>query len=264
MTDPVVAAIIMALIGVFAGILTGLTGASGVMVVVPLTNFLLNFSVHESIGTSLMVDFIASLFISLTYHKYGNVDLRSGIWIAIGSILGAQLGTNFAVATPEVSLGRMFGIFLILMGAVMWKRGLNREVIAEKFGKLLKFRTKTQRVITALLVGFIIGIMTGIFGAGGGIMFLVTLIFVLNFPLHLAIGTSTLIMTITAGSGALGYALHRSIRPIAGLIIGLSAAYSGMRSAKFANRANERILAKIVGAIFILLGILMTTVHLLG
>ncbi|RLI17485.1 hypothetical protein DRO54_11445 [Candidatus Bathyarchaeota archaeon] len=106
-----------------------------------------------------------------------------------------------------------------------------------------------------MILGFIIGIISGIFGASGGITVLVTLIFVLNFPLHLAIGTSTLIMAITATSGALGYALHGNIRPIAGLIIGLSAACVGIGSAKFANEVSEKILAKAIGAIFILLEI---------
>ena len=247
--------ITMILIGVFAGMVTGLTGASGVMVVVPLVNLLLNFSVHESIGTSLMVDVIAPLLISLTYHKYGNVDLKSGIWIAIGSVLGAQLGANFAAKTPETGSGGAFGIFLVLMGVVVWKRGIDKEVIVKKFCRLVKFKTRTQRILTALFLGFIIGIVSGIFGAGGGIMVLVTLIFVLNFPLHLAIGTSTLIMAITATSGALGYALHGNIRPIAGLIIGLSAACVGVGAAKFANEVSEKILAKAIGAIFILLEI---------
>ena len=48
---------------------TGLTGVSGVMIVVPLVNLLLNFSVHKSIGTSLMVDVIAPLLISLMYER---------------------------------------------------------------------------------------------------------------------------------------------------------------------------------------------------
>ena len=61
--------ITMVLIGVFAGMVTGLTGASWVMIVVPLVNLLLNFSVHKSIGTSLMVDVIAPLLISLMYER---------------------------------------------------------------------------------------------------------------------------------------------------------------------------------------------------
>lgn len=230
--------------------------------VVPLVNLLLNFSVHESIGTSLMVDVIAPLAISHTYYKHGNVDLKSGIWIAIGSISGAQLGAIFATKTPEIGLGGAFGIFLILTGAVIWKRGSNREAIAKRFSKVVKFKTKIHRILTALILGFIVGIITGILGAGGGAMILLILVFVLNFPLHLAIGTSTLIMAITVGSGVLGYALHGSIKPLAGLIIGFSAACGGIGSARFANRVNEEILAKAVGIIFILLGIIMTVTRL--
>ncbi len=254
--------ITMVLIGIFAGIVTGLTGASGVMVVVPLVNLLLNFPVHEAIGTSLMVDIIASLAASYTYYKHHNVDLKSGIWIAIGSILGAQLGTIFAAKMPEFGLGGAFGIFLILMGAVIWKKGLDRESIAKRFGKVVKFKTKTQRILTALILGFIVGIMTGIFGAGGGAMIFLILVFVLNFPLHLAVGTSTLIMAITATSGVVGYALHGSINPLAGLIIGFSAACGSIGSARFASRVNEESLAKAIGIIFILLGVIMIVIRL--
>lgn len=252
----------MILIGIFTGIVTGLTGASGVMVVVPLVSMLLNFSIHESIGTSLMVDIIAPLAISYTYYKHGNIDIKSGIWIAIGSIFGAQLGATFAAGMPEVGLGGAFGIFMAIMGVVIWKKGLNHESIAKIMKKVVKFETQTQKILVALILGFIVGLMTGVLGAGGGGMILLILIFVLNFPLHIAIGTSALIMAITACSGTIGYALHGSIKPLAGLILGFSAAGSGMVSARFANRVNEQILAKAVGIIFIILGIIMTILYL--
>jgi hypothetical protein len=92
-------------------------------------------------------------------------------------------------------------------------------------------------------------------------MILLILIFVLNFPIHIAIGTSALIMAITACSGAIGYALHGSTKPVEGLILGISAAGSGMFSAKFANKANEQTLGKIIGVIFLLLGIIMTILN---
>ncbi|MCD6275634.1 MAG: sulfite exporter TauE/SafE family protein [Thermoplasmata archaeon] len=257
----VVEIITMIVIGIFAGIVTGLTGASGVMVVVPLLNMLLNFSVHNSIGTSLMVDVIASIATAYTYYRHGNVDLKSGIWIAIGSITGAQFGVFFAVETPEAGLGGAFGIFLIVMGSIIWKRGINRERLAKKINKVLKFKNEKERILTALVLGFIIGIITGIFGAGGGLMILFVLIFVLNFPLHLAIGTSVIIMAITASSGMVGYALHGNLKPLAGLILGISAALSATGSAKFANRIDEKILSKAVGLVFISLGIIMTVVN---
>jgi len=255
----VVEIIKMLVIGIFAGIVTGLTGASGVMVVVPLLNMLLNFSVHNSIGTSLMVDVIASIATAYTYYRHGNVDLKSGIWIAIGSITGAQFGVLFAVKTPEAGLGGAFGIFLIVMGSIIWKRGINRERLAKKIN--IKFKNEKERILTALGLGFIIGIITGIFGAGGGLMILFVLIFVLNFPLHLAIGTSVIIMAITASSGMVGYALHGNLKPLGGLILGISAALSATGSAKFANRIDEKILSKAVGLVFISLGIIMTVVN---
>ncbi|BDC36544.1 MAG: hypothetical protein EF806_05985 [Candidatus Methanoliparum thermophilum] len=55
------------LIGIFTGIITGLTGASGVVIVVPLANLLLNFTIHEAIETSLIIDTIAPLAISATF-----------------------------------------------------------------------------------------------------------------------------------------------------------------------------------------------------
>ncbi len=248
-------------IGMFAGMVTGLTGASAVMVVVPLVNLLLGFSVHESIGVSLMVDVIASLAISYTYYKHGNVDLKSGIWVAIGSVLGAQLGAIFAAKTSEISLGGAFGTFLILTGIVIWRKGLNREILG-KIGKVMKFKTNSRRIATVFISGLAVGVMTGIFGAGGGAMVFLILVFVLSFPIHLAVGTSTLIMAITASSGMIGYALQRSVRPIAGLILGASAAFGGIVSARFANEVNEKVLAKIVGAIFMLLGAVMVITRL--
>jgi len=76
-----------------------------------------------------MVDVIVSIATAYTYYRHGNVDLKSGIWIAIGSITGAQFGVFFAVKTPEAGLGEAFGIFLIVMGSVIWKRRLDRERI---------------------------------------------------------------------------------------------------------------------------------------
>ena len=253
---------IMIIIGAITGMVTGITGASGVMIFVPLVTMVLKFSIHEAIGTSLMVNVISSLAITYIYYKHGNINLKSGIWIAIGSIIGAQVGTGFSVKIPEISLGAAFGIFMAGMGIAMWKKGINRESVASTTKKILNLETQTQKIMAVLILGFFVGIMTGIFGAGGGVMILLILIFVLNFPIHMAIGTSSLLMTITACSGAFGYALHGNIRILPGLITGISAAGSGVAGALFADRANEQILAMVIGILYIMLGIVMTILSL--
>lgn len=125
--------LIMGMVGVFSGGITSLIGASGVTIIVPLLNLGFDLSIHQAIGTSLMVDAIASLAVACTYHKHGNIDLRQGLWIAVGSVIGAQIGVLFASKIPEHSLGTVFGLFLILSGVVMWRLGFNNEVLARLF-----------------------------------------------------------------------------------------------------------------------------------
>ncbi|MCF7885525.1 MAG: sulfite exporter TauE/SafE family protein [Candidatus Marinimicrobia bacterium] len=257
----IISIVILVIIGLFTGAITGLTGSSGVVVVVPLLNMALNFSIHDAIGTSLLVDIIAPLAIAVTYHRHGNIDIRSGIWIAIGSIVGAQLGASFSAGMPESGLGGIFGIYLTILGLLIWKKGLNRKAIVNKFQDIIKFDTKVQKLITSLVLGFAIGIVTGLLGAGGGGMILIVLVFILDFPLHIAIGTSVLIMAITATSGTMGYVFNGHIELLAGLIIGFSAIFGGVGSAYFANKVNEKQLANTIGIVFMLLGLVMTAIR---
>lgn len=254
--------ILVFLIGLSAGAITSLTGASAVMITVPILNLLLNFSMLQSIGTSLMVDTLASVVISYTYYRHGNTDVKSGIWVILGSVFGAQLGVVIAVLhVPERGLGGLFGILLIIMGIAMWRQGLNKEAIAGKFGNTLNFKNHYYQIITSMILGFFVGIITGMLGAGGGIMILLILIFILKFSLQKAIGTSTFMMAITAFSGASGYGYHGEVNLMTGLILASGAVIAGIVGARFANRVKEEILTKVAAVVFICLGIVMTVLR---
>lgn len=248
-------------IGLFAGLTTSLTGASAVMLTVPLLNLLLHFPMLKAIGTSLMVDAIASAFISFTYYKHGNTDIKSGMWVVLGSVIGAQVGVMLADNVPERGLGGSFGIFLVIMGIAMWRQGLNKEAIADKFGNALNFKNYSYQIIISIILGFVVGIITGMLGAGGGIMILLILVFILKFSFQKAIGTSTFMMAITALSGAAGYGYHGNINLHTGLILASGAVTAGIVGARFANRAKEEILTKVAAAVFICLGIVMTALR---
>ena len=66
------------LVGCFAGAITGLMGASGVMAVVPGMT-LLGYSVRQAIGASLAVDMIASVVVTWTYYRHGRPDYARGM-----------------------------------------------------------------------------------------------------------------------------------------------------------------------------------------
>lgn len=87
--------------GIITGGMTSLIGASGVMITVPILTMLFKTSVHTAIGSSLFVDVIAFLTVSYSYYKNENIDLKSGIWITLASIIGAQIGASFASNIEE-------------------------------------------------------------------------------------------------------------------------------------------------------------------
>lgn len=253
--------IVMLVIGVVTGLATGLTGASGVVIVVPLLTMFLGFSIYEAIGTSLIVDVVASLAITITYLKHGNIE-RSGIWIALGSIVGAQAGALIATRLPEGGLAAGFGLSMIFMGVFMWLRAGNKIAPAGEGGDVAKHTV--GQILKAIALGFGIGIITGIVGAGGGIMILLVLILILKLPLHKAIGTSTMIMAITALSGAVGYGFQGQVNLLGGVLVGLGSIAGGIASAQLANNVSEQTLARVGASVFVVLGVVMTILQYTG
>lgn len=247
-------------IGVITGGITSLIGASGVMIIVPILTMFFNISVHTAIGTSLFVDVIASLTVAYSYYKSGNIELKSGIWIALTSIVGAQIGAMFASKMGEGNLSSSFGIVLIIAGLSMVRKSYKEKGNTPAAGGLIHFTAEWQRILAALFIGLGIGILSGIFGAGGGVMILLALIILMSFPLHKAIGTSTLIMAITALSSTVGYAIRGKIDILLGSFLAAGSILGAVLGSRYANKVNEKTLQKVVGICFVVMGAIMTVI----
>ena len=97
--------------------------------------------------------------------------------------------------------------------------------------------------------------MTGIFGAGGGVMILIILTFVLEYEVHTAVGTSVLIMIFTALSGGMSHFIVESSVPFVTLgASGLGGIAGAFLAARYANLVSQRRLSKVIGLTFIGLG----------
>ncbi len=243
------------LIGLATGLVVGITGASGVLLVVPLLTILMGTAMHTAVGTSLFVDVITPLFVAYSYYRRGNVNMKAALWLAVGAILGAQVGAlvaNLFVPSHLMNLG--FIVFLFVMAIAMWVKGY-RPALENTNVRLAEMNMR-NRLIT-LGIGILLGINSGLFGAGGGMMFLLVLIIILKYPTKLAVGTSSLIMAMTAASGTLGYALQGNVDWSVGAIIAVSAVLSGLLGARLANKVSEKILNRIVGIMFAAIGVLM-------
>jgi uncharacterized membrane protein YfcA len=246
--------IILVLIGLLTGTITAISAGSGVMVVVPLLAVIMGYTMHAAIGTSLLVDVIASINVAYNYYRYGRIELRSGVWLALGAIVGAQAGSHLASLIPQEGLQGGFSVFTILSGLSFFYRAFGkRKLTLPKF----EFKNDTNRILVTIAIGLYIGLSTGLFGTGGGATILLVLIYVMDFPIHTAIGTATALMAISAASGVVGYTLQGHIPWLDGIIIGLAAMASGALFSKAANRATEKTLNTAVGAIFIAIGVAM-------
>ncbi len=250
------------LVGCFSGMVTGLTGASGVMVLVPLMSVLFRFSIHEAIGTSLVVDVLTSLVISATYFKNHNIALKSAAMVAISSVAMAQIGARFSEKMPERGLDSGFSFVLIILALIIWQTGIRRDKEPVASYNQSDHKSPLWRILLAVLLAGGSGFMTGFIGAGGGTNILLILLFVNRFPMHNALGTSILIMSFTALSGVIGHASLGNVNLLTGIVLALSAIPTGIYCARFASKISERSLSRLMGAVYLILGFVMIIVNL--
>ena len=123
---------------------------------------------------------------------------------------------------------------------------------------------ESSKRATAVLLGCGIGWVCGFTGSGGGILMLTVFTLVLGYNLKVAVGTSTMIMTLVALTGAVSHiSLGARIFPLPMAVVVLSCLLGAVVSAKFANRCEIARLNRIVGIVLVLLGIVTIAVKLL-
>lgn len=245
-----------------AGAVTGLIGASAIAVVAPVLVMFLGFGPYQAIGVSLATDVFASITAASTYSRHGNINIKSGIQIAVLAVVGAIIGSWASTYIPSPRLGGATGIAVLITGISFIRKPITLRVKEFRERISLEFFRKRKYVSSAFF-GLLIGLICGAFGAGGGVMILLILMFILDYQIHVAIGTSVLIMTFTALSGAMGHGLYGPFPLYAAVLGGIGGIIGASSAASFANVSSEEKLARTVGVAFLILGILMVVNEIL-
>jgi uncharacterized protein len=108
------------LLGIVAGILSGLIGIGGGIIIVPALVFLFGMTQHNAQGTTLALLIPPiGILAALTYYKAGYVDVKVAGLVAVGFIAGSFFGAKISTNVPDVVLERIFGIAMILIGIKM-------------------------------------------------------------------------------------------------------------------------------------------------
>jgi len=108
--------LLLILLGIAAGVASGMVGIGGGVILVPALVFLFGLTQHQAQGTTLalMVPPIG-IIAAWTYWRQGYVDLRIAALIAAGFLIGSLLGARFSVGLSNATLQKVFGVCLFLL-----------------------------------------------------------------------------------------------------------------------------------------------------
>ncbi len=107
----------LALLGVVAGVASGMFGIGGGVIIVPALVGLLRFDQKTAAGTSLAALLLpVSLGGVIVYYQSGQLDLGVAFAVALGLVVGAFAGARIALGLPSKTIKRIYGIFLLFVG----------------------------------------------------------------------------------------------------------------------------------------------------
>lgn len=182
------------LLAVAVGVSLGLLGGGGSILAVPLLVYVAGLDSKEAIATSLLVVGVTSLAALVPHARAGRVRWRTGLVFGVAAMVGAYAGGRLAEFVPGTVLLIAFSL-MMLATAVAMIRG-RREV---------KEREGGMRVGLVLAEGGVVGLVTGMVGAGGGFLVVPALVLLGGLPMSAAVGTSLLVIAMKSFAGLGGY-----------------------------------------------------------
>ena len=126
--------LLLLVIGLAAGILSGMVGVGGGLIIVPALVFFLGFTQHQAQGTSLGLLLLpVGILAVINYYNKGNIDIKVVAVMSIAFVLGGWIGSKIALSLSQESLKKIFAIFLFYVAfrflhwdqaIVKWIKGL--------------------------------------------------------------------------------------------------------------------------------------------
>lgn len=209
--------LILFAVGIFAAVFGSVVGLGGGVITVPVLVLVGPQMLGEpvttqtAVGTSLAVLIFTALSATWAYRKQGKVDFRSGWLFFMTSGPAAMAGAQLTNGIPQGPFQLAFGAFIFVMFVLM---------VARERMKPLNVDWKIKRTFTdgtgrvyeygyhigiALLIGCGVGMVSGLFGIGGGSLFVPMMVLLFRFPPHVATATSMFVIFL---SSILGSGIH--------------------------------------------------------
>jgi len=198
-------------LALFVGISLGLIGGGGSILAMPILVYIFHFTPHTSTSYSLFIVGISALVGSIKHYRLKNLHLPAAIIFGLPSIVSLLLVRKYVLPNIPTIIFYINGwsitkdiLIIIFFGLLM---------IAASFSMISNNNdyqnNSAPNKLKLALIGFIIGIITGFLGAGGGFLIIPALIFFAALTMKQAIGTSLIIIAINALIGFAGDVLNK-------------------------------------------------------
>jgi hypothetical protein len=240
--------LLLVLIGAIGGLLSGAFGVGGGIVMVPLLITLARLDQRRASATSLVAIIPAAIAGSISYAVVGEVHLLAAVIIAAGGIVGSLIGARLLRTLPIRWLRWLFIALLIVVTVRLFLEIPSRE------GMILLTPVSIPGLV---LLGLVMGIASGLFGIGGGVIVVPMLVALFGAGDLLAKGTSLVAIIPGAVTGTIANARAGLVDVVDGVIVGVTAA-----AASFGGVALATALSPQAGTILFAALLLVATLQL--
>jgi len=273
---------LLAAFGVVVGFIGTLVGVGGGFFMVPYFTLVGGFPPARAVGTSLGAIVFNAVSGSVRWTIQRRVDWVVAGSFALATLPGAWLGREAGRGLNTRSFALAFAGVVALAAAALlfvrpapgdatrlawFRKGLRRDFV-DAFGERHRYSVNLYfGVAVSLGVGFV----SALFGVGGGFLHVPVMVVMYGMPVHLAVATSQVILAVTAGAGAVAYALppDPAIDVRTMLAVGLGAAAGAQVGAFVAPKVSGEKLKVVLAAVLFAVAGVMTAegagwVHLRG
>ena len=260
----ILGAIIVFHTGVLIGVVGTLIGAGGGFIHVPVLIIFYGFSPQHAIGTSMAVVMLNAISGTFAYIAQKRIDYEMGIKYAFaaspGVLVGALLSQFFTVSSFSI----IFSLLLMILSYYLFS-GKEFYVVRTKVAqapntRYLKDATGEEfSYAPDMSVGFsasiLIGIFSGLFGIGGGIIHVPLMYSVLGIPVHIATATSHFILAITSFLGSIVFVGLGYVDLDYAVLLGIGTIIGATFGARLSLKTHPYIIKKVIALCLFLLAL---------
>lgn len=207
---------VVLLLAVVVGVALGLLGGGGSILTVPLLVYVAGLDAKEAIATSLLVVGVTSLAALVPHARAGRVRWRTGAIFGVAAMAGAYAGGRIAEFIPGTVLLVAFALMMVATAVAMIRGRARQDAVGSASGSAAgddggSASSRELPVKLVLLEGVVVGLVTGLVGAGGGFLVVPALVLLGGLPMPVAVGTSLLVIAMKSFAGLAGYLSSVSI-----------------------------------------------------